>query len=608
MAQGGDVKLGQLTKYIFTAPSWKRSLFLLILLGLVIDGANARAWLSLPFPNSIAFTLPAAVSYYFSLPEQFLFSGTIAFTIPAIAALVLTKPIIEYCGKTMTWNRSALLALACTVFGVIITLGSLVISVKLIPLFYAISLGFIFGLRLFILVAISDYRLPRMLLPAFTQSGVGILAGILLFSPAFGLFALVLHTVFGLGFALLIWMIERPLQRAFRIRGLAFINAFIAHMTDGSKDMEEFFREIGEEVFVPQVSFFFHRSNAGPVIFTVPNLHPGPMGEIGGGNLPKVIHDHFDEETLVAHGCATHDFNLVSESEIGKVIETVKRSRDGIGYSAMAGRSGRITNGTAQVLYQRFGDSVLLVTTRSPHRTEDLDFSIGATIMAEGHRWFPHVAVVDAHNCMTDLSSPVLLATLTATEYQKASIDAMDACRTTPLYPFKIGVSHLLLPYAREQGFGDLGIQVLVSEVDGQRTAYILIDGNNMGEGVREYLLQQIHTKVDNAEVMTTDSHVVNTITGKNPVGMNVPVSEFSPYVMRALDEAIGNLEAAQAAASTARCEHIVVFGSNRISQLASTVNAMLVFVAPLSLAMLLLAFLLSLVAYVSTSQIFSSG
>jgi putative membrane protein len=43
----------------------------------------------------------------------------------------------------------------------------------------------------------------------------------------------------------------------------------------------------------------------------------------------------------------------------------------------------------------------------------------------------------------------------------------------------------------------------------------------------------------------------------------------------------------------------VVVFGSNRISQLASTVNAMLIFVAPLSLAMLLLAFLLSLAAYV---------
>jgi putative membrane protein len=598
MAQGSDVKLGQLTRYIFTAPTWQRSLILIILLGLVIDGANARAWLSLPSSGIIAFPVPSVISNYLALPEKFLFSGTIAFTIPAIAALVLTKPIIEYSGKTMTWNRSALLALACTVFGVIITLAAMAFSITLIPLCYAISLGFIFGLRLFVLVAIADYRVPRMIIPALTQSGVGVLAGMWLFSPSFGIFALVLHLVFGLGFAILIWMIERPLRRAFRIRGLAFINAFIAHMTDGSKGMEDFFREIGEEIFVPQVSFFFRREQRKPVMFTVPNLHPGPMGEIGGGNLPKILHDSFEDETLVAHGCATHDFNLVSESESDKVITALKKSRTDLTYSTGAGKSARMSVGSVQVLCQKFGDSVLIVTTRSPHRTEDVEFSIGSTIMAEGHRWFPHVAVVDAHNCMTDLSSPVLLATLTATEYQQASMDAMEQCRTAATHPFRIGVSHLTLPYSREQGFGDLGIQVMLVEVDGQRTAYILIDGNNMAAGVREIILEQVHTLVDHAEVMTTDSHVVNTISGKNPVGMNVTVSEFLPFVLQAVRAAVDDLTSADTAAATAHCEHIVVFGSNRISQLASTVNAMLVFVAPLSLAMLLLAFLLSLVAY----------
>jgi putative membrane protein len=580
MPQDSDVRLGQLTRFIFTAPSWKRSLFLIVILGFLIDGAGVRAWVILPFS---------------ALP----FSGTLAFTIPALFALALTKPIIEYNGKTMTWNRSALLALTCTVFGVIITYMALASSVKLIPLFYAISLGFVFGLRLLVLVAIADYRISRMLVPALTQSCVGVLAGMVLFSPSFAILALVLHVVFGLGFAILIWMIERPLKRAFKIRGLAFINAFIAHMTDGSKGMENFFREIGEEIFVPQVSFFFHRDEKKPIIFTVPNLHPGPMGEIGGGNLPKILHDSFDDETLVAHGCATHDFNLVSETEINKVIYAVQKSRKEISYTSVAGRSGHLTEGSVQILYQRFGDSVLLVTSRSPLRTEDVDFSIGMTIMAEGHRWFPHVAVVDAHNCMTDLSSPVLLATLTATEYQQGSLEAMERCRTTPLYSFRAGVSHVSLPFKREQGFGDLGVQVLVIEVDSQRTAYILIDGNNMAEGVREILLGQILTIVDNAEVMTTDSHVVNTITGKNPIGMHVPPSEFLPLVMDAVREGIDDLAPSEVAGSTAHCERVVVFGSNTISQLASTVNAMLVFVAPLSLAMLLLAFLLSLIAYV---------
>ena len=600
MAHEGDVKLGQLARFIFIAPSWQRSLFLFLLLGLFIDAAGAKSWLNLNLSAPVTFPLPTVVSNYFSLPVDFVFSGTLIFTIPAIAAFALTKPLIELGGKTMTWNRSALLALAGTVAGVIITLCALAGSVALIPLTYAISLGFIFGLRLLVLAAIADYRVPRMVLPALIQSGFGILVGMIIFSPSFAIFALVLHIVFGLGFGILIWIIEIPLKRAFQIRGLAFINAFIAHMTDGSsKGMEKFFREIGEEIFVPQVSFFFKREKGKQVILTIPNLHPGPMGEIGGGNLPKIIHDNFEEEMLVAHGCATHDFNLVSESEINKVIDALKRSQQGLLYSADAGKSGRTTIGSVQVLYQRFGESVLLVTTRSPERTEDIDFSIGMTIMAEGHRWFPHVAVVDAHNCMTDLSSPVLLATLTATEYQKAAAVAMEACRTTPQFPFRVGVAHHTLPYSREMGFGDLGIQVIVIDVDGQRTAYVLIDGNNMALGAREILLEEILRVVDNAEIMTTDSHVVNTITGKNPVGMNVPASEFSSFVMQALNAAIENLSPAQAAASTAQCNRVIVFGSNTISELASTVNAMLVFVAPLSLAMLLLAFLLSVIAYI---------
>ncbi len=575
MATGSDVKLGQLTKYLFTAPSWPVSLLILVILGLVIDGASARAWVYFPF------------------------SGTLAFTLPAIAAFLLTKPIIEYSGKTMTWNRSALLALSCTVFAVIITFASLAGGIKYLPLFYGISLGFVFGLRLFVLVAIADYRVPRMILPAVTQSAVGVLVGFFLFSPEWAGFAFVLHIVFGLGFAILIWLIERPLYRAFHIRGLAFVNAFIAHMTDGSsKGMEHFFREIGEEIFVPQVCLFFRRTSKKPVLFTVPNLHPGPMGEIGGGNLPRVIHDRMEEETLVAHGCATHDFNLVSESEIEKVINAIERTKKDRTYTPGATRSARLSCGSVQVLYQRFGEAMLIVTTRSPQKTEDLDFSIGMSIMAEGHRWFPHVAFVDGHNCMTDLSSPVLQATQTALEYQHGAIQAMEACRKADLKPFSVGYACQHLPYSREEGFGDLGMQVMVVETAGQKTAYVLFDGNNMATGVRDILLEKILTLVDAAEVMTTDSHVVNTITGKNPVGLAIPSEIFLPQVISTVQAAIDDLESAECAATTAQCEHVVVFGSNRISQLASTVNAMLIFVAPLSLAMLLLAFLLSLLAY----------
>ena len=97
---------------------------------------------------------------------------------------------------------------------------------------------------------------------------------------------------------------------------------------------------------------------------------------------------------------------------------------------------------------------------------------------------------------------------------------------------------------------------------------------------------------------MTTDSHVVNTVTGKNPIGMRVPVNEIAPIIERAVRAAVADLAPARVAASTAWCDEVVVFGSTRITQLACTVNAMLVFVAPLSFAILLLAFVVSVVTY----------
>ncbi|MFA7562884.1 MAG: DUF2070 family protein, partial [Methanoculleus sp.] len=355
---------------------------------------------------------------------------------------------------------------------------------------------------------------------------------------------------------------------------------------------------IGEEVYVPEVSLFFSREMGKNVIFTVPNVHPGPMGDVGGGNLPRILHDTFPEETLVAHGCATHDFNLVSESEIHTIARAIEASREGLAFSAVASRPIRVGSGSVSVLCQRFGDALLMVSTRSPDRTEDLDYSIGMAIMAEGRCGFSEVAFVDAHNCMTSVGSPVLPATRIATEYIAAAREGFRAARDLPCEPLAIGVSHVRVPFTREQGFGSLGVQALVTEAGGMRAAYVLIDGNNMAPGVREHLRAVALEHAAEAEIMTTDTHTVNTISGKNPVGYRVPAEEIVPYIEQAVREAVADLSPARVGAATASCEGVVVFGSQRVSQLASTVNAMLAFIAPLSLIILILAFLVSIFAY----------
>lgn len=571
---GGELKIERLGRYLFNAPSWPISLALLLLLGFILDGVS----LKLGSP---------------------LWLGTRAFTIPALFAFLVTKPAVELIGRPMTWNRSALLALSCTLFGVIITLSSLTISQSMLPLFYAISLGIILGLRLLVLVAIADYRVLRMILPAASQSLAGIAMGMVLFPGNFFVLALVLQVFFGLGFILLVWAIDRPLYRTFQIRGLDFLNSFLAHLTDGSKALEDFFRKIGEEVTVPQVTLFFRRNEKTGLLLTVPNVHPGPMGEIGGGNLPRGMQSGFSEMVMVPHGAATHDFNLVSEQEIDKLVQAVAASRDNLVFSSSATRSVRYQEGSVSLLCQVFRDTLLMVSTRSPKRTEDLDFNIGMTIMAEGHRSFPHIAFIDAHNCYAGDITYVLPATRLAMEYYHAGIKAIDETPGMPRFSLELGIAHVQVPFSREQGFGDQGIQLAVVRAGEQSTAYLLIDGNNMESGVRETIRDFLLESVDEAEVMTTDSHVVNTVSGKNPVGHHVPVTEIIPCVDAALRQALADMTPAETAGSTAWCEGVVVFGSHRITQMASTVNTILLFIPVLSAGMLLLVFLLSILVYV---------
>ena len=66
---------------------------------------------------------------------------------------------------------------------------------------------------------------------------------------------------------------------------------------------------------------------------------------------------------------------------------------------------------------------------------------------------------------------------------------------------------------------------------------------------------------VDEAEIMTTDTHTVNTVSGKNPVGYAVPAEEVIPYVEQAVREAIADLAPARVGTATALCERITVFG-----------------------------------------------
>lgn len=571
-----EAKTENLSKYLFSAPVWWQSLILIVVLGILVD--------------VVVYVLDPA---HGSMMYGFSFAAS------AVLATVLTKPLVDMLGaEKLTWNRSALVALACMIFSLFWMAIGLVLDAALA---YVFVLGFILAIRLLVLTAISDYRIVHMYLPAAVQTIAGVILGVYLFGTGYLVPTVLSILIFSVGIISFLLLFDRPLRKAHGISAMPFINAFLAHLTDGSKGLEDYFRTIGEAVTVPETSFFFRREGKKDVLFVVPNLHPGPLSEVGGGNYPKHLHDEFSEQEIVfiSHGCATHDFNMVSESECEKIAAAIDETRAELSYAPLAGRPLRSRFGTVSVLSQRFGNSILLMTTRSPDMTEDLDYAVGAIVMAEGHRWYENVGFVDAHNCMVEVTSVVLPASPAGSEYIAASRQAMERQADAELAAFSVGVAQRVLPFSREQGFGDMGVLVLVTEVAEVRTAYVLFDGNNVHMGVREVLRDAVLTAgVSEAEIMTTDSHVVNTISGRNPVGMEVSAEDILPHLLAAVAEAIADLSPARVAAATGMCRDVEVFGPSRTMQLSATVNAMVTNLLPLSVLLLLVSFLITLLIF----------
>ena len=221
-----------LTRYLFRAPSWPYSLLLILLLGIIIDvGALIR---------------DHSVQYF----------GTFGFVLPAFVAFLFTAPLVRAFGAKITPNRSALLCLACTVFAILIGLFPIFL---IIPgtfwVLYAIALSFVFWMRLITLVAVADYHVSHMILPAFLQSGVGIIAGYYYFGEGFLWLTGVFHIFFLLGLMLFIHVVARPLKKNHNINVFNFINAFIAHNTDGSRALEDFFRHRRRGLYPPDQHF-----------------------------------------------------------------------------------------------------------------------------------------------------------------------------------------------------------------------------------------------------------------------------------------------------------------------------------------------------------------
>ena len=601
--------LAGLSRFIFRAPNWYTSLAFALLVA-AVAGVGA-------FDSGEADAVFRGILFV----GQDAWEGIFFIGVPTVVAGFATPPVDRYTGGRLTYNRASLLALLCElVIVAVITVAGLI--AYLLPRFgqpfvfdaLMFALASVFALRLLVVMAVSRTSLPIAVFPASIQTAV---AAALLFvysgtiryladggsameafltpflyesaeapgvlstlSPTQFVLLGVLCVIYAVAVYVFLVAVDRPWRQSMGVSMLDFIRGFIGHVAEGTSELEDFFEELGEEAIVPvTVLAFRDAEGAEKARFVLPMIHPGPMGEIGGGNLPERVAETADGLAFPPHATAGHDFNLVTEREVERLIDAADRAHARIDYGDEATRSVRRESGDAGMLGQAFGGDGLLVNTFSPEFADDVEYGVGLSVTAEARtHGLDDVLLVDAHNCNNGLDGPdlghVTPGSPRSFDMIRAAGQVGERLDESPEGSLSLGTAWDETDWEPADGIGPLGIRVAVVEVDGQETAYVLADGNNMEPWLRDRTVDALlDAGVDAAEVMTTDTHVVNTIEADNQIGDAIDHSAFVDAVTALVEEARNDLEPVEAGMATERAE-VTVFGNDRTETLASHANA----------------------------------
>ncbi|WP_295609216.1 DUF2070 family protein [uncultured Methanobrevibacter sp.] len=387
--------------------------------------------------------------------------------------------------------------------------------------------------------------------------------------------AIIAGIIFVLAIYAFIRVIASPFKKNLGIGVLDLLSLFIAHMNEGSNSLEGLFENMSEAIDTVVTFVSFKTEEGIKALFISPSVHPGPLGDLGGSNMPTILANKFDHFTMVAHGPSTHDFNPIAVSEIDKIENTVKKGLKYVHYSPDASKFVRYNSDKANIGVQFFNDGMIILSTFAPEAVDDIEFGVGLTMMAQS-RSRCHVedsVIVDCHNSFAPESGEVLPGNSEVFDLIDV-IDKIDPDQKK--CPIKIGCwQNNMDDLDKQQGVGESGIKIMVIEVDNQKTAYVLFDSNNMEIGFRQEIMDAVSDlDIDEIEVMTTDTHTVNTISrGYNPIGI-AKRERIIEYVRAGIQEAIKDLEKVEVGTGTEKIKNLNTFGPNNSTELISTISS----------------------------------
>jgi putative membrane protein len=378
--------------------------------------------------------------------------------------------------------------------------------------------------------------------------------------------------------------IDRLGKTAYSLPALPLFRAFILNWVDNQNaPLEKYLEEMGEDADIAVTLLKFDASKPKAAII-VPQVHPGPFKNIGSSLLPSLLKREVEKESganvCVPLGLLGHELDLASQTQNYKIIAQTIASAKFEPQAALASSLVRVKEGDATASCQIFGDTAFLSFTLAPKTTEDLPQELGRIVAEEAKKLgLQNAVVVNCHNCLTSIVD----TDEHLDELQRVASRCLQDAVALPAKQFSVG-SYTVFPteFSLKAGMGAGGITVIIVQEEKQKTAYIIIDGNNMAPGLREKILDNLRgLGFDICEVYTTDTHAVTaSVTGRqgyHPVGEVMDNTLLIQYIVEAAKKAEANLEVCRAGCRTFIVPHVRVIGEERLKSITTLVDKAIV-------------------------------
>ena len=550
--------------------------------------------------------------------EEWIGYSLLLYAIPTWLGAILSYGYLKLMGATAYFYRSALVALIMLVIvGIMLVLGTALITLDLVtfPEWYLFSYSAT-AMVLHLVHLMTATRRWVLALPAtVAQPLLGMLPFIYLYYSEFDtgdvqfrpivLMVIFLGTFIGVGHMAMLFG-TRPMSDNYGVNGTDVFRAFLEHWVQGGDagrdEIEGFFRTFSEPAFAKAEVIAFREKGGGPPIATVvvPSLHPGPWGELGGSDMPRKFARAFKGEhgeVFTFHGASDHDLNPVDLQEFKKLSDHMKGALEGLDkWSDKASPLIRVDDGISAIA-QAFNGAVMAAQTSAPSPTDDVDGAAGHVIDLEMEKAGASPGTfIDCHNCLLPGAGHVPFGTPKARRIQEQIGEATRRAIEAESSGYRVGVGHV----PNEGGFnsmGPTGVQALVVEVGDQTMAWILADGNNMERHLRERIRDSVIEKVDEAELLTTDNHIVNvSVGGFNPVGLEDDHEVIVAVCNEAVNKALANMKEAESAAVRDEVGDVMVWGKGNTIRLSTSINAAVAMSKATLIAAMLIAFMVGMI------------